>query len=267
MSRPRRRHFAAVVVVALVAGLVGVASSSAQAAAPSTGASEHPRLTVTTVGELLTAPGESVGVGTRVRLTRVLANTGDVPLTVSLGEFGRQDARIKLEGEYRLVSEARTVSEADLAAGFVRDSGVFTATTLQGARYTSPDVDYRLALPAPVEHPRLTVTPHVSLLLRDGEAVRVGTRISTTYTLWNTGDVPLHLSLAPFQQRDFLLPAGRGFEFTSELRSVTEAELAARFLRDPGVFTATTPSGASYTTPDIDYHFSLPAPADERHEL
>ncbi|TDX81289.1 hypothetical protein EDF35_0955 [Rathayibacter sp. PhB151] len=146
--------------LALILGTAGTASTAAHAAEPaipappavvSTPAAEHPELTVTVRAELVLEPDRPVTVGTPIRITSVLANTGDVPLTVSLAEFGRQDARIKPEGEYRLVDEHRTVTADDLEAGWIRDSGEFTATTPSGATLTSPPVDCKLLLRAPAD--------------------------------------------------------------------------------------------------------------------
>ena len=160
MSSRSRATGLAAAALALILGTVGTASTAAQAAeaatpAPSPAASapaaEHPELTVTVRAELVLAPGLRVSVGTPIRITYVLANTGDVPLTVSLAEHGRPDARIKAQGEYRLVSEHRTVTAEDLEAGYLRDPGVFTATTPSGATHTSPPIDCKLLLRDPAD--------------------------------------------------------------------------------------------------------------------
>ena len=160
MSSRSRATGLAGAALALILGTVGTASTAAQAAeaatpAPSPAASapaaEHPELTVTVRAELVLAPGLRVSVGTPIRITYVLANTGDVPLTVSLAEHGRPDARIKAQGEYRLVSEHRTVTAEDLEAGYLRDPGVFTATTPSGATHTSPPIDCKLLLRDPAD--------------------------------------------------------------------------------------------------------------------
>lgn len=160
MSSRSRATGLAGAALALILGTIGTASTAAQAAeaatpAPSPAASapaaEHPELTVTVRAELVLAPGLRVSVGTPIRITYVLANTGDVPLTVSLAEHGRPDARIKPQGEYRLVSEHRTVTADDLEAGYLRDPGVFTATTPSGATHTSPPIDCRLLLRDPAD--------------------------------------------------------------------------------------------------------------------
>jgi hypothetical protein len=167
-SRPRGAHPGgrssaaglAGAALALILGTAGTASTAAHAAEPaapappavvSAPAAEHPELTVTVRAELVLEAGRPVTVGTPIRITSVLANTGDVPLTVSLAEFGRQDARIETGGEYRLVDENRTVTADDLEAGWIRDSGEFTATTPSGATLTSPPVDCKLLLRAPAD--------------------------------------------------------------------------------------------------------------------
>lgn len=157
-SRSRATGLAAGAALALILGTIGTASTAAQAAeaatpspAASAPAAEHPELTVTVRAELVLAPGLRVSVGTPIRVTYVLANTGDVPLTVSLAEHGRPDARIKAQGEYRLVSERRTVTADDLEAGYLRDPGVFTATTPSGATRTSPPIDCKLLLRDPAD--------------------------------------------------------------------------------------------------------------------
>ncbi|QHC61565.1 LPXTG cell wall anchor domain-containing protein [Rathayibacter festucae] len=189
-------------------------TTPAPAPTPARGAS----LSATARGELLLEPGEKPEVGTQVKWTITITNTGDVPLTkvasaLTQGGFDLQP------GETRDLTVLADVLERDLANGYMAVDLPVAGVTPEGASVGTPLVgrlDLRTPTPAPTpttpaptpttpaptpttpapaptpkQGPALTATARGELVLKPGEKPKVGTEVKWTITITNTGDVPL----------------------------------------------------------------------------
>ncbi|MCJ1704180.1 LPXTG cell wall anchor domain-containing protein [Rathayibacter sp. VKM Ac-2926] len=168
----------------------------------------------TAVGELVLPPGEKPKVGTEVKWTVTVTNTGDVPLDdVAIVLAGRG---IHLEpGQGRDFVYSTTLDQKQLADGYAVSIDTLGATEPDGTEVYTP-LRARLALPGATPAPTpttpaptpttpaptpttpapvpagegaLTATAHGELLLKPGEKPKVGTPVQWTITVTNTGDV------------------------------------------------------------------------------
>jgi hypothetical protein len=159
----------------------------------------------TITGRFVLAPGEPVVVGTTARFTDHVVNTGDVTLT------GFDGSRTLRPGEAADIVRDHVVTEADLASGSITSAAQYWATTPSGAGYETPVVTFELPVPgeqpAPQEHPGLAGRASGSPALAPGEKPRIGTRVTWTVTVTNTGDVELQdVRLRGGKERVFLAP-------------------------------------------------------------
>ncbi|TCL85772.1 MULTISPECIES: hypothetical protein [unclassified Rathayibacter] len=234
--------------------------------APSAGpVVEHPGMTITVTGKFLIKPGETVQVGIPVQYTLHVANTGDVPLTLA-------GTRIE-PGRSTDVVQNRTVTQQDLDRGYAETAGSFGRIPTPTGSYASPDYSYRLPIPAVTPTPAPTPTPTAtptptptptptstptptpthavehpavpglagrvagSPALAPGEKPRIGTRVTWTVTVTNTGDVELQdVRLRGGKERVFLAPG--------ETRTLTRSTtLSAHDLETRRVSSITQVSG------------------------
>ncbi|MCJ1687044.1 hypothetical protein [Rathayibacter sp. VKM Ac-2927] len=253
--RPRRCAGTPLTVaasLALTVGLLGTASAAHAAVVPT--ASPTPTASVTAKGaafsatargELVLKPGEKPAVGTQVKWTITVTNTGDVPLDDVARTIVGPGRHLE-PGEALELTSSTTLNQKQLAEG----SAVFDEFT--GAR--TPDgvsvyarVRGRLALPSPTpapitpvptpttpaptpttpaptptpeQHPSLKATARGELVLKPGEKPKVGTEVKWTITVTDTGDVALYdvsvgetgdeVDLAPGQTRELTLSTTLG---------------------------------------------------------
>ncbi|QHC60184.1 hypothetical protein [Rathayibacter sp. VKM Ac-2760] len=273
-GRPRPARVAASVV--LTVGLLGSAATAAQAAEPAPSApvqpapvggepsaaptAEHPGLRVTVTGDVVLKPGERIGVGTPVRVSLHLENTGDVP--VAPADLDLLGLLVPVGESIDVRDYTRTVTAEEIAAGVVDISGPVTGRTPTGTVFTAPGYHYRLALPCPRarrapagEHPGLAVTTSGEFLVEPGEAVQVGTRVRAVSRVTNTGDVDLALSAGALVADS--LPVGVSTEIPADTRVVTAEDLARGYLTYRTRTYGTTPSGYRYASPDVEDRLPL----------
>ncbi|MCJ1689396.1 LPXTG cell wall anchor domain-containing protein [Rathayibacter sp. VKM Ac-2927] len=195
-DRPRRpRIIGAAASAVLLAALLGSEATAAHAseAAPAASATreataalaeENPKISGTITGEFETGTGRPVGLGSTVRWTARLTNSGDVPLRgVHLGDL-LGGADLPVGGTVTLTTQT-TVGEDDLQTGAVIVLIEASGTTRQGVT-VSKSLNGGLTLPG--EHPHLS-----GELTGVFEQVPVvpGTVVTWTVPVTNTGDVPL----------------------------------------------------------------------------
>ncbi|MDY0914022.1 LPXTG cell wall anchor domain-containing protein [Rathayibacter festucae] len=206
---------------------------------------EHPSLKATARGELVLKPGEKPTIGTEVKWTVTVTDTGDVALyDVSVGETG--DEVDLAPGQTRELALSTTLGQKDL------DDRAAVLTTFAGGdteygEFISVDVTGRLALPtptppvptptptpvppAPIPTPiptppaptpapqgALEVSARGELVLEPGEKPAVGTEVEWTITVTNTRADTIY-DIASRTSEDFFdLQPGE----TNELTSTTE---------------------------------------------
>ncbi|AZZ53789.1 hypothetical protein C1I64_18285 [Rathayibacter festucae DSM 15932] len=162
-------------------------------------------------------------------------NTGDVTLT------GFDGSRTLRPGEAADIVRDHVVTEVDLASGSITSAAQYWARTPSGAVYETPVVTFELPVPGeqPVqqEHPELAGRVAGSLDLAPGERPRIGTRVTWTVTVTNTGDVELQdVRLRGGKERVFLAPG--------ETRTLTRSTtLSAHDLETRRVSSITQVSG------------------------
>ncbi|MCJ1701734.1 LPXTG cell wall anchor domain-containing protein [Rathayibacter festucae] len=223
--RPRRcagTPFIVAASLALTVGLLGSASAAHAAVVPTatptptaSAPAKRAAVSATAVGELVLEPGETPKVGTEVKWTVTVTNTGGVPLDNVAKEVVGPGRRLEPGQALNFVSSA-TLDQKELADGYASFGRVYTATAPDGA--IGVPVRARLALrsPAPAPTPPtptptpttpaptpttpapvpagqgvLTATARGELVLKPGEKPTVGTAVKWTVTFTNTGTVPL----------------------------------------------------------------------------
>ncbi|MCJ1687043.1 LPXTG cell wall anchor domain-containing protein [Rathayibacter sp. VKM Ac-2927] len=191
-------------------------TTPAPAPTPARGAS----LSATARGELVLKPGETPTVGTPVRWTVTLTNTGDVPLD-EVGDNLVQPGLHLEPGQAREVTWSTTLDEWELSDGFAHIAK-FVAGLAPDGTVARTRVDGRIALPSPIptpaptpptpsptpttpaptpttpapspaptpaEDPTLRATADGEVVLKRGETPKVGTPVRWTITVTNTSDV------------------------------------------------------------------------------
>ncbi|NQX16744.1 LPXTG cell wall anchor domain-containing protein [Rathayibacter sp. VKM Ac-2857] len=228
--RPRRcagTPFTVAASLALTVGLLGSATAAHAAEAPpasptptASATAQHPALKATARGELVLKPGESPKVGTEVKWTITVINSGDVPLTdVAYVLIGHH---LDLQpGQTSELTTSSTLDQNELANGHTAVDIPIGGTTPDGARIEasltarldlpsptpaptpptpaptptptppapSPTPPAPSPAPTPAEHPSLRATAHGEVVLKRGETPKVGTPVRWTITVTNTGDV------------------------------------------------------------------------------
>ena len=202
---------------------------------------QHPGIDGHFTGVLDTKEGEPVTAGTWITWTAELANTGDVELSTIDGI----DVDLAPGETTDHFSWRSQVTQADLDAGTVSVSRTYDATTVAGTRYTSGAVTGTLTLPAPAERPRLSGEFEGHLELKDGEAVKVGTRITWIAYPVNSGDVELR----NINDTTMALTPGQPAPYYQVRAEVTQADLDAGSITFSRTFSGTTPRGTRYSTP------------------
>lgn len=208
---------------------------------------EHPGLTGRLTGTLESEEGDAVTLDTWVRWKSDLTNTGDVPLTMDGVVIAPGETFHDYDG-WRI-----RVTQADLDTGTIRFATTYTGTTPRGADVTSSDVSGSLAIPRPAEKPALT--GHFRGYFEHSvDPVRVGTWITWTTDLANTGDV----ALTRINDTGIdLLPGQTAAPYKFRMQ-VTQADLDAGTISVSRTFTATTPRGAHYTAPAVTGSLTVP---------
>ncbi|TCM26899.1 hypothetical protein EDF43_107251 [Rathayibacter sp. PhB179] len=202
---------------------------------------QHPGIDGHFTGVLDTKDGEPVTAGTWITWTAELANTGDIELSTIDGI----DVDLAPGETTDHFSWRSQVTQADLDAGSVGVSRTYDAVTVSGTRYTSGAVTGTLALPAPAERPRLSGEFEGHLELKNGEAVKVGTRITWIAYPVNSGDVELR----NINDTSMVLTPGQPAPYYQVRAQVTQADLDAGSITFSRTFSGTTPLGTRYSTP------------------
>ncbi|ROQ04585.1 LPXTG-motif cell wall-anchored protein/uncharacterized repeat protein (TIGR01451 family) [Rathayibacter sp. PhB93] len=192
-------------------------TTPAPAPTPARGAS----LSATARGELVLKPGEKPTVGTQVKWTVTVTNTGDVPLTKVA--YALVPGGVDLQpGQTRELTTSTELNQKELADGSALLDQIVGATKPDGTRITTPLIA-RVALPSPTPVPSpttpaptpptpapaptpptpapaptpargasLSATARGELVLKPGEKPAVGTQVKWTVTVTDTGDVALY---------------------------------------------------------------------------
>ncbi|ROS21607.1 LPXTG-motif cell wall-anchored protein [Rathayibacter sp. PhB127] len=156
--------------------------------APAPAAAEHPSLTGRIAGESVLPAGGRVQVGTPVKWTATLTNSGDVALSdVHVTDAGEHTALAV--GETKDLTFYTTVTRRDIVQGFTFDTFHATGRTPSGS-----SVDLRLndSLDLTSDEGRVAVITTGAFELTAGEQVKAGTRVSWTVTVTNTAGTDLH---------------------------------------------------------------------------
>ncbi|MDY0914020.1 DUF7507 domain-containing protein [Rathayibacter festucae] len=294
--RPRRCVGAPSTVaasLALTVGLLGSATAAHAAVAPP--ASPTPTasatvnaaaLTATARGELVLKPGEKPAVGTPLRWTITVTNTGDIPLDDVATDLSKGVITLK-PGEKHDFIEQDLLTRSILSDGYALMTTHATALTPAGTEITTL-VTARFDLPAPTPAPTpttptptpttpaptpttpppaptpargasLSATARGELVLKPGEKPKAGTDVKWTITVTNTGDVPL-TNVASNLTRGLTLAPGQSSELT-ELYGLFERDLVRGYVALTVVLSGTAPDGTKVTSAAFDARLDLPAPA------
>jgi hypothetical protein len=221
--------------------------------------------TATARGELVLKPGEKPTVGTEVRWTITVINTGDVPLDDVARRFAGPGLRLE-PGQARELTSSTTLDQERFVDGYANLDEFTLATTPDGAsvsarisgRLTLPSPSPTTPAPVPAGQGALTATARGELVLKPGEKPTVGTEVRWTITVINTGDVPLDDVAYPIAGYHLVLKPGQARELTSS--SSLDQEQLAHGYADLDVFTgATTPDGGRVSA-RINGLLALPGP-------
>jgi LPXTG-motif cell wall-anchored protein len=296
--RPRRctgTPFTVAASVALTVGLLGSASAAHAAVVPTatptptaSATAEHPALTATARGELVHQPGETPTVGTPVKWTVTLTNTGDVHLASVKTDISSLSADLEA-GDFLDLSVYRTLTQNDLTNGYTVLNAYATGSTTSGAAVTAT-ISARVALPAPTptptpttpaptpttpaptptpttpaptptpqQGPSLKATALGELVLKPGERPTVGTAVKWTVTFTNTGAVPLDEVARVFGGPGLRLEPGQSGD---AIKSTTldQKQLAAGAAGLDEFVGARTPDGV-WVYARVRGQLALPSPA------
>ncbi|ROQ60439.1 LPXTG-motif cell wall-anchored protein/uncharacterized repeat protein (TIGR01451 family) [Rathayibacter sp. PhB152] len=235
---------------------------------PARGAS----LSATARGELLLKPGEKPQVGTQVKWTVTVTNTGTVGLKYVVTDGGDEEVELKPGDKHDFI-RSDTLTQANLNNGYILLSGSSSGWTSDGVRVTTPLSD-RLELSTPVPTPfpttpaptpttpaptpttpapvpagegALTATVRGELVLKPGEKPALGTEVKWTIIFTNTGDVPLDDVASTFAGPGLHLEPGQGREFASST-TLDERELADGYAYFDELVGGRTPDGQPVST-------------------
>ncbi|MCJ1672123.1 MULTISPECIES: hypothetical protein [unclassified Rathayibacter] len=213
---------------------------------------EHPGVSARLVGTLDKKDGEPATTSTTVTWRIEATNTGDVTLKDLNGshtDLAPGETTTHLFWQTKLTQEEIDAGTATFTAGL-------SATTPDGAPYTSPTLHGTLTLP--VQHPGIDGHFTGVLDTKDGEPVTAGAWITWTAELANTGDV----ELSTIDGIDVDLAPGETTDHFSWRRQVTQADLDAGSVSFSKTYDATTIAGTRYTSDAITGTMALPAPAE-----
>ncbi|ROS21609.1 putative repeat protein (TIGR01451 family) [Rathayibacter sp. PhB127] len=273
--RPRRcagTPFTIAASLALTVGLLGSATAAHAAVAPT--ATPTPTasasvnalgLEATATGELVLKPGEKPTVGTEVKWTITVTNTGTVPLDDTASRFAGPGLRLE-PGQARELTSSTTLDQERLATGFANLDDFATATRPDGARIATrisgrldlPSPTPTTSAPVPAGQGALTATARGELVLKPGEKPTVGTEVKWTITLTNTGDVPLDDVAFPIAGYRLVLEPGQARELTSS--TTLDQKLLAAGYEDLDVFTGATTRDGARVSARIRGLLVLPSP-------
>jgi LPXTG-motif cell wall-anchored protein len=156
--------------------------------APAPAAAEHPSLTGRIAGESVLPAGGRVQVGTPVKWTATLTNSGDVALSdVHVTDAGEHTTLAV--GETKDLTFYSTVTRRDIVQGFTFDT--FHASGLTPAGSTA-SLELNDSLDLTSDEGRVAVITTGAFELTAGEQVKAGTRVSWTVTVTNTAGTDLH---------------------------------------------------------------------------
>jgi LPXTG-motif cell wall-anchored protein len=280
--RPRRcagTPFTVAASLALTVGLLGSASAAHAAVVPTatptptaSATAKGAAFSATAVGELVLPPGGKPTVGTQVKWTVTVTNTGDIPLDDVARTIAGPGRHLE-PGQALELTSSTTLTQKQLTEGSAVLDEFTGARTPDGVSvYTR--VRGRLALPTPAPTPTtpaptptspmpapttptptptsapipargasLSATARGELVLKPGEKPQVGTQVTWTVTVTNTGDVPLDDVATVFAEPGFRLEPGQAREVTTST-TLDQKQLADGYA-DLDVFVdARTPRGA-----------------------
>ncbi|TDX77277.1 putative repeat protein (TIGR01451 family) [Rathayibacter sp. PhB151] len=222
-------------------------------------------LTATVRGELVLKPGEKPTVGTEVKWTITVTNTGDVPLDDTASKFAGPGLHLE-PGQARELTSSTTLDQERLATGFANLDDFATATRPDGAliaarlsgRLDLPSPSPTTSAPVPAGQGVLTATARGELVLKPGEKPTVGTEVKWTITLTNTGDVPLDDVAFPIAGYRLVLKPGQSRDLTSS--TILDQKLLAAGYQDLDVFTGATIRDGARVSARIRGLLVLPSP-------
>ncbi|NQX05085.1 hypothetical protein HQQ82_09770 [Rathayibacter sp. VKM Ac-2856] len=209
----------------------------------------------TATGRLLLGPGEKPTEGTQVSWTLTFTNNSTEPITVDETALTLLPDQT---GTVEDVTRIHALSAEEAAAGAVRYNGAWGVRTTGGAT-TVVDVSGELPFPPDTQGARLTVTAVPAFRLAVGEPIVIGTTVETTFTVTNTGAVPLEdireVGIPPYR----LAPGESSVHRVTS--TVTELDLVfGSYSRSGGTLTGRAPNGVLYTSDPVS--LTLPIPAE-----
>ncbi|TDX77278.1 LPXTG-motif cell wall-anchored protein/uncharacterized repeat protein (TIGR01451 family) [Rathayibacter sp. PhB151] len=210
-------------------------------------------LTATVRGELVLKPGEKPALGTEVKWTIIITNTGDVPLDNVATTFAGPGLHLE-PGQGREFASSTTLDKKELADGYAYFDE-FTGGTTPDGEAVLARVSGQFALssptpaptPTPVLSPLVKASAHGELVLLPGETAKVGTEVTWTITVTNIGKVPVRDVTAKPDGDSLDLEPGKSGELKTST-TLTQGDLTDGFAVLKTLLTAKSPEGVETTT-------------------
>ncbi|WP_127887676.1 LPXTG cell wall anchor domain-containing protein [Rathayibacter festucae] len=294
--RPRRcagTPFTIAASLALTVGLLGSATAAHAAVVPTatptptaSATAASASLSATARGELLLKPGEKPQVGTQVKWTITVTNTGTVGFKYVVTNGGDEEVELKPGDKHDFI-RIGTLTQADLNNGYTRSpasasygwtsDGVQVVASFSGRldlsapvptpspttpapTPTTPAPTPTTPAPVPAGQGALAATAHGELILKPGEKPKVGTQVKWTVTVVNTGDAAI-VDIGNTVFGDLLdLEPGQTGELTASTQ-LTQTDLSNGYTVLDEPLVGTTIKGVGVTAPlSARLTFATPVP-------
>ncbi|MCJ1701733.1 LPXTG cell wall anchor domain-containing protein [Rathayibacter festucae] len=301
--RPRRcagTPFTIAASLALTVGLLGSATAAHAAVVPTatpaptaSATAASASLSATARGELLLKPGEKPQVGTQVKWTITVTNTGTVGFKYVVTNGGDEEVELKPGDKHDFI-RIGTLTQADLNNGYTRSpasasygwtsDGVQVVASFSGRldlsapvptpspttpaptpttpapTPTTPAPTPTTPAPVPAGQGALAATARGELLLKPGEKPKVGTQVKWTVTVVNTGDAAV-VDIGNTVFGDLLdLEPGQTGELTASTQ-LTQTDLSNGYTVLDEPLVGTTIKGVGVTAPlSARLTFATPVP-------
>ncbi|QHC57483.1 LPXTG cell wall anchor domain-containing protein [Rathayibacter sp. VKM Ac-2760] len=153
-------------------------------------AAEQPALKGSTHGEFVVEPGARVKVGTTIKWTTTVTNTGDVALH-DVHVTDSKDRVTLAVGESKAITFFTTVQPKNVVDGYTFNDFTATGSGPAGS-VASVHTKGQLSLPTRAVETRVAIDNTGEFVVEPGEQVKAGTRVKWTITVTNKSGIDLH---------------------------------------------------------------------------